>query len=193
MELSGTDPLIWRQIEVPSNYNFWDLHVAIQDSMGWLDYHLHMFRIVPPGKRKPIMIGIPDDECESDDILPGWDIPIIKYFREPGDGAIYDYDFGDSWSHKIILEGIYLQKDGGKYPSCIDGKRRCPPEDCGGIPGYYNLLDVLNDPEDEEYEDMISWLSNHAINYHPYNPEFFDPKNVNFSNSKTRLKMAFQN
>ncbi len=183
---------MWRLIEVPSNYSFWDLHVAIQDSMGWLDYHLHSFSLVPSRNRKPILIGIPDDEFEEN-TLPGWEVALTKYFCEPGDEASYDYDFGDGWKHTIVLEGIYLQKDGAKYPNCIDGKRACPPEDCGGIPGYYNLLEVLGNPEHEEYEEMVYWLSNHANNYHPYDPDHFEPGKVKFWNPKKRWKMAFQN
>lgn len=192
IELLGIEPLIWRQIEVPSKYSFWDLHVAIQDSMGWLDYHLHLFRLQSAGKGKPILIGIPDDEDE-DDILSGWNVPITQYFKEPGDEAVYDYDFGDSWEHRIVLESISLQKDGIKYPNCSQGQRACPPEDCGGIPGYYNLIEVLSNREHEEYEEMVSWLSNHAKNYHPYDPGFFEPSNVKFWNPKKRLKMALGN
>ena len=191
IELLEIEPLIWRLIEVPSNYSFWDFHVAIQDSMGWLDYHLHLFSLLPPGKRKPIMIGIPDEY--ENNTLPGWDVPLTNYFKEPGDEASYDYDFGDGWNHRIVLEAISLQKDGIKYPNCSDGQRACPPEDCGGIPGYYHLIDVLSDREDEEYEDMVYWLSNHAKNYHPYDPEYFEPINVEFWDPKKRWKMAFEN
>ncbi len=191
IELVGIEPLIWRLIEVPSNYSFWDLHVAIQDSMGWLDYHLHSFRLLPPRKRKPILIGIPDDEFENN-TLPGWEVPLSHYFKEPGDEANYEYDFGDGWCHRIVLEGISLQKDGLKYPNCSGGQRACPPEDCGSIPGYYNLIKILSDAKHEEYEDMISWLSNHAKNYHPYDPECFEPDKVEFWNPKKRWKMAFE-
>jgi hypothetical protein len=193
IELDGIEPLIWRSIEVPKNYSFWDLHVAIQDSMGWLDYHLHSFSILPPRKRKPVLIGIPDPDYEDDTTVAGWEIPMTKYFNEPGDIAGYDYDFGDSWHHKITLEGIYLQKDGTKYPHCTNGKRACPPEDCGGIPGYYRLIETLQDPNSEEYTDMIFWLKNHAKNYYPYDPAYFNPTEIKFWNPKKRLKMAFQN
>jgi hypothetical protein len=190
--LLGIEPSIWRLIEVPSNYSFWDLHVAIQNSMGWLDYHLHSFSLLPPRKRKPVLIGIPDEQYENT-TLPGWEVPVTQYFKEPGNEAIYDYDFGDGWHHKIVLEGIYLQKDGIKYPNCLEGKRACPPEDCGGIDGYYNLIEVLSNTGHEEYENRVSWLSNHAKNYHPYDPEHFEPSNVEFWNPKKRWKMAFQN
>ena len=191
IELSDIEPLIWRLIEVPSTYSFWDLHVAIQDSMGWLDYHLHSFSLLPPRKRKPVLIGIPDDEYE-DNTLPGWEVPLTQFFKEPGDEVAYDYDFGDGWHHRIVLEGIYLQEKEKKYPNCLDGKRACPPEDCGGIPGYYNLLEILDNKRHEEHEDMIHWLSGHAKNYHPYDSESFDPNGVEFWDPKKRWKMAFQ-
>jgi hypothetical protein len=192
IELLGIEPPIWRLIGVPSTYSFWDLHVAIQDSMGWLDYHLHSFRLLPPRKRKPIVIGIPADEDYGITTLPGWDIPVSRYLNEPGDEAEYEYDFGDGWHHKITLEGIYLQKSGTRYPNCLDGKRACPPEDCGGIPGYHDLVEVLGDTNHEEYDNMVYWLSNHAKNYHPYDPERFEPGSVEFWNPKKRWKIAFQ-
>lgn len=100
-ELIEIEPLIWRRVQVPSKYNFWDLHVAIQDSMGWLDYHLHAFRVRMPHKRKVIEIGIPTEDYDDIPVLPGWEIPVIDYFTEPGKSAPYEYDFGDGWSHNI--------------------------------------------------------------------------------------------
>lgn len=192
IELMEIEPLIWRVIEVPSTYTFWDLHVAIQDSMGWLDYHLHSFSLLPPRKRKPILIGIPYDEYE-DNTLSGWEILLSQFFKEPGDEATYDYDFGDGWEHRIVMEGIYLQEDGKKYPNCLNGERACPPEDCGGVPGYYNLLDILKDKNHEENAHMNQWLKGHAKNYYPYDPENFNPSKIEFWNPKKRWKMAFQN
>ena len=120
--LGEIEPAIWRAIQTPSNYSFWDLHVAIQDAMGWLDCHLHAFRVRMPHKSKDTIIGIPDDDSFDLEILPGWEFPIAEYFTEPGKTAIYDYDFGDSWSHEVILEGILLKEKTVKYPRCIDGK-----------------------------------------------------------------------
>lgn len=191
IELFEIEPLIWRRIEVPSTYNFWGLHVAIQDAMGWLDYHLHVFHIVPPGKRKSIEIGIPPDEIYEIETLPGWEIPISQYFTEPGNNAVYDYDFGDGWHHQVTLEAILLQEKNTRYPQCIAGERACPPEDCGSISGYYKLLEVLKNPKHEEYDEMVYWLSNHAKNYHPYHPDIFEPSKIKFWNPEKRLKIAF--
>ncbi|MDP8052872.1 plasmid pRiA4b ORF-3 family protein, partial [Pasteurella atlantica] len=153
IELLDSSPTIWRRIQVPENYSFWDLHIAIQDSMGWLDYHLHQFMIKQPHKRKYTVIGIPFDE---NDTLAGWDIKISDYFRELGINASYEYDFGDGWEHKITLEGKFLAEKGIKYPICTKGERACPPEDCGGPMGYDELLDILSDKKHPSYDDMIS-------------------------------------
>ena len=191
IELLEISPPIWRRIQVSSKYSFWDLHVAIQDAMGWLDYHVHEFQVKPPRKRKSISIGIPHNEYENN-TLPCWETPVIEYLKEPGDLAIYDYDFGDGWQHKITLEGKFLQTENTKYPICIGGERSCPPEDCGGIHGYYELLETLSNKKHEEYEDMVYWLKNHAKNYHPYDPEKFEPGCVEFWNPKKRFNMAFK-
>lgn len=186
-------PPIWRRVQVPTGYTFWDLHVAIQDAMGWLDYHLHAFQFRGPG-RKSVEIGIPDEMYDGPGdlvVLPGWEIALTEYFKEPGDAAVYQYDFGDDWQHELLLEGILLKEKGEKYPRCVAGERACPPEDCGSVPGYYRLLEILNDPSNDEYEDMTDWLKGHAKSYHPYNPDTFDRQSVKFDNPKTRWKQAF--
>jgi hypothetical protein len=189
--LQKIEPSIWRRIQVPGNYSFWDLHVAIQDAMGWLDYHLHAFRIHEKYKHKMIEIGIPGDEMDDDNFLPGWEIPIRDYFREPGESIPYEYDFGDRWEHAILLEGILLKEKGVKYPRCIGGERACPPEDCGSVPGYYHLLEVIRNPKHKEYGSFINWLKGHAKNYYPYDPEKFEPNKAHFDSPKKRWKMAF--
>jgi hypothetical protein len=190
--LGGIEPVIWRRIQVPAEYSFWDLHVAIQDAMGWLDYHLHAFYPAKAGKRNRIEIGIPMDEPGAENVLAGWEVPIADWFGTPGTAMRYEYDFGDGWSHEVLLEGILLREKGVKYPLCIAGERAAPPEDCGGIPGYWHLLEVLQDPDSPEYDDLVYWLKHHAKNYHPYNPERFSPGEVTFWSPKKRWKMAFE-
>ena len=192
IELLDIEPMVWRRIEVPSGYSFWDLHVALQDSMGWLDYHLHEFTIKPRHKRKPIAIGLPLDDHAQDglDVTPGWEVPVSRYLDRPGDECLYLYDFGDDWRHRVVLEGMHIQKAGVKYPVCVDGEGACPPEDCGGIPGYYRLLDILADAGHEEHEEMVDWLSGHLTKYWPYDPARFECGDVTFDNPKRRLRLA---
>jgi len=187
--LLGIKPQIWRRIQVPVGYSFWDLHVALQDAMGWLDYHLHAFRF-HQSARDQIQIGMPDQFGDLA-ILPGWEVALTDYFKDPGDVALYEYDFGDGWDHELLLEGILIKEKRLKYPRCIDGERACPPEDCGGVGGYYNLLEILENPEDEEYKAMVEWLKGHLKNYHPYKPDQFDPKKVKFDDPKMRWEHAF--
>jgi hypothetical protein len=188
--LLHVEPAIWRRIQVPTDYSFWDLHVAIQDSMGWLDYHLHGFHMKKPRGRKVIEIGIPDTETDRD-VLPGWEVPISSYFTEPGVSAAYEYDFGDDWCHEVLLEGILLKVPAVKYPLCVAGERACPPEDCGGVSGYEALLEILGKPRTSEYKEMVAWLKGHAKNYYPYHPDHFDPNAVQFANPTKRWQVAF--
>ena len=191
--LKEIDPLIWRRILVPATYSFWDFHVAIQDAMGWTDSHLHVFRIRRKHSHSDTEIGIPNEDRFEDEqeILPGWEIPIADYFDDVGQTSIYEYDFGDGWIHEVTLEGILLREKSQKYPKCLGGARACPPEDCGGVPGYYRLIEILDDPTHLEYEENIEWLKGHAKNYHPYGPTLFEPNKVKFWNPKKRFKMAF--
>jgi len=186
--LAEVSPSIWRSIQVPEPYSFWDLHVALQDAMGWLDYHLHLFRVTKPDTGESVQIGIPDEDAfEGDElILPGWEIPFAPYFPGPGAVARYEYDFGDGWEHDLTLEAIRLAQPGQKYPLCIGGARACPPEDCGGVGGYEDLLSVLRTPTHEEYESTLQWLGRR------FDPERFDPKLVNFDDPARRYELAFE-
>lgn len=190
VELLEIEPPIWRRFQVPAAYSFWDLHVAIQDSMGWLDCHLHEFHVKRLNTRKTDQIGIPDAETGRN-ILVGWEVPISAYFVEPGATATYDYDFGDGWHHKVLLEGILLADALLEYPVCVGGERACPPEDCGGVAGYESLLKVLSKPRTSEYADTVAWLKGHAKNYYPYQPDHFDPGAVEFWNPAKRWEIAF--
>ena len=165
--------------------------MAIQDSMGWLDYHVHEFRLQPGCRREVIRIGTPEEEFSEMEIIPGWEVPITKYFTEPGDRIIYEYDFGDGWQHEVLLEGIFLKEKGSKCPRCIGGERACPPEDCGGVPGYSQLIEILADPAHPEYVDNIAWLKGHAKTYNPCKPDEFNPKSVRFDNPKKRWEAVF--
>jgi len=104
---------------------------------------------------------------------------------KPGDVALYEYDFGDSWEHEIRLEDIVPREKGIRYPRCIDGARACPPEDCGGPYGFERMLEVLADPNDEEHDEMWEWIGE------GYDPARFEPGAVRFDNPKRRWRRAF--
>ena len=185
--LQGIKPRIWRRIQVPETYTFWDLHVAITDAMGWLDYHLHEFEMVNPRTGAKVVVGIPDEEFLDDDrgVLPDDKQKIARYFTPENSHAQYVYDFGDGWQHVISLEKIVHREENIQYPRCLAGKRACPPEDCGGIGGYAQLLEALADPSHEEHEQMRTWAGEE------YDPEAFDPAKVTFWDPAIRRRMAF--
>ena len=184
ISLKGLEPLIWRQIQVPETYSFWDLHVAIQDAMSWLDYHLHLFTMRNLLTGRKIKIGIPDDETPGDE-LAGWNQKIADYFLLENNTADYLYDFGDNWEHTVVLEKILTREAGIKYPVCIAGERVCPPEDCGGTDGYFELLEIINNPFHEQHKEMLRWVGG------KFDPTYFDPTKVKFDNPAKRFKSAF--
>jgi hypothetical protein len=184
--LKDIKPAIWRRIQVPSTYTFWDLHVAIQDAMGWLDCHLHEFRIKDLAG-STLSIGIPDEDFPGE-TLPGWKQRIAKYFSLARPTCEYVYDFGDDWRHKVELEEVLPAEPGIEYPRCLKGKRSGPPEDCGGPWGYQELLAVLADPGHEDYAGSKEWVE--SIKGSLFKPEEFDPAAVEFSDPRERFEMT---
>ena len=182
--LKAIKPKIWRRIQVPGNYTFWDLHVAIQDVMGWEDYHLHQFEIINPKTGEKNLIAIPNDE-DFYETVSEVKAKISQYFLSAKDKANYEYDFGDGWEHEVVLEKILPSVVGSRYPQCIDGKRACPPEDCGGAWGYEDLLEIIANPKHPEYQERMEWLGD------DFNSEEFDPKLVKFDDPRKRLQTAF--
>jgi len=184
--LQDVDKPIWRQIQVDDQYTFWDLHVAIQDVMGWTDSHLHKFTVINPTTLEQEHIGIPDDEgFDTHPMLAGWDVKIKNYILTKGNQKfLYLYDFGDSWEHVIEFEGEF-EKQAGLYPKCLAGERACPPEDVGGIPGFENFLSIIKDSKHKERKELLEWVGG------KYDPEEFDHNKVKFDDPKIRWRNAF--
>lgn len=184
--LLRVEPPVWRRIQVPASYTFWDLHVAIQDAMGWWDYHLHEFEILNPTTGDRDRIGIPSDEYAPElQWLAGWEIPISSYFSLQNPEAIYTYDFGDDWHHSVALEDVLPRDPDAEYPRCLAGERACPPEDCGGVYGYADFLEAFQDPQHEEHDRMLEWVGG------SFDPEHFDPDEVAFDDPDKRWRIAF--
>jgi hypothetical protein len=184
--LADVKPPVWRRIQVPENYSFWDLHVAIQDAMGWQDYHLHEFKIINPKSSENFPIGIPDDETDwSRATLPGWETAIADYFTLENRIATYDYDFGDGWRHRVRLEKTEQALPDAEYPRCLAGARACPPEDVGGPWGYEDFILAINDPDHDNHDRMLEWIGG------SFDPNYFDLEEVMFDDPKQRLEIAF--
>ena len=161
-------PQIYRRILVPSSIRLPLLHDVIQRAMGWEDYHLHQFIkgetfFIESNPDWPSHMNDEDENLYTlKDLAP-----------HPKDKIQYEYDFGDSWIHTIYREKTLELDEPLKHPICIAGKRACPPEDCGSVPGYYNLVEIFKDPDHEEYEEMLDWVG------YQYDPEEFDIEETN--------------
>lgn len=179
--LNDIKPRIWRRIQVPETYNFQQLHNAIQDVMGWLDYHMHEFTIIDPKTGFEVHIGMPEDSDMQDfgyPVLEEKKQKIAGYFNRLNSKALYTYDFGDDWKHTIKFEKSLPVDINLKYPVCLAGQRACPPEDCGGSWGYEEMLETLSDEDSEDFEDMKEWVGE------DFDPEYFSVDDVVFADSK---------
>jgi hypothetical protein len=184
---------VTRLIEVPANYSFWDLHVAIQSAMGWCDSHLHEFVIPETKKKSAIKLGLATDDI-PEDVADDRTVLILTHLARirAGNGMLYTYDFGDNWKHWVVYEAT-LASDGGLYPRCLAGQWACPPEDVGGDGGYFAMLEVLAGPKDNEYKEQREWLRA-ALGPRgswPYHPERFDPTKVKFDDPAVREEYVF--
>jgi len=100
-------------------------------------------------------------------------ITLAEVCPKPKSKLIYEYDFGDGWEHAVEVQKIVEAEKGVECPVCLAGKRACPPEDCGGVWGYGDMLDALADPKHERHEELLEWLGG------PFDPEAFDLDEVN--------------
>ncbi len=183
---------ISRLIEVPRSYTFWDLHVAIQDAMGWFDYHLHEF-LLPQAEDTTLRIGIPSDEMDELAPADGRSLPLSAFADalRAEYGVRYHYDFGDGWRHTVYLE-TELRSDGGQYPRCIAGQYACPPEDCGGERGYFRTINALKDETSPDHAEVKAWLEAHPYVSTPYDPDVFDRQAVWFHDPQLRAQAAYE-
>lgn len=170
--LQGSKPSIWRRVVIPSDLSLPDFHKVIQTTMGWTNSHLHQFV-----KNRTYYSPKMEDESlwdeEDDDDLDYSKYKVSDLLRKTKDKVKYEYDFGDDWVHVIVLEKIIDESMDINDVTCLAGENSCPPEDCGGLWGYYNMLEILKDTDHEEYEEYIDWLSDE------FDPTYFDIEEVN--------------
>ena len=164
--LVGGQPPIWRRLVLAEDTTLGTLHEIIQRAMGWHNRHMHLFHV--NGR----LYGIPRIELyqtvedESKVSLGGLALREKKKYR-------YEYDFGDDWRHEILVEKIVPADPQVRYPTCVKGKRACPPEDCGGIWGYAALLETLADPTAPDHKELRGWVGG------KFDPEAFDLPAIN--------------
>ncbi len=169
VSLIDSNPEIWRRLLVDSNTSLGDFHLILQTSMGWENYHMHQFI-----KDKVFYVDYDDGESFvktvdyriSETVLS--DLLIRARSK-----MVYEYDFGDSWEHSIVLEKVLPTDDSLGLPVCIGGEHACPPEDCGGIWGYENMLEILKNKKHPERKEYLEWLGG------DFDPEDFKIDEVN--------------
>ena len=176
VELKEIDPPIWRLLQVPQHATLHQLHAILQVAMGWTNSHLYLFRV------GGTVFGEPS---------PDWDLKVQNSTRVTLDRLIsggepsflYEYDLGDSWMHEItILRSV--EAEGKERPRCTGGARACPPEDCGGPPGYEYFLEAISDPDHEEHDSMLEWAGG------DFDPEDFDAEVVDRAVSRRGLSRS---
>ena len=170
--LLDSEPSIWRRLLVPGNANLGWLHAVLQVAMGWTNSHLHHF--ITPEARYCDLEYNEDTGFGPKPDLEEKKAKIAQVLPRKGAHFLYEYDFGDSWRHEIRVEQVLPpDRTSSKLAVCVAGARACPPEDCGGVWGYANLLKALKNPKHPEHKDMVEWLGR------PIDPEAFDVAHVN--------------
>jgi len=156
--LKWSKPPIWRRVVVRANMSLDRLHGVIQFAMGWTDSHLHQF-IVGAGFVRTYY-GKPDSEFADmgSEMLNEKRYTVADLAPAAKKKFIYEYDFGDGWQHEVVVEKFLPPDPTFRHPVCLAGANACPPEDCGGMGGYYNLLEVMADPKHPEHEEMKEWI-----------------------------------
>jgi hypothetical protein len=169
--IAGVVPKVWRRVLVPSTATLADLHEIIQGIFDWDESHLHVFCVNNREYMHPEALEVIDDFPHAADaakvLLAGILARGIKTFE-------YEYDFGDSWCHDIKIEKVLEPVPGQKYPEVIAGEGAGPIEDCGGFPGYNDLIRIWkNGPRNPGEEDIMEWAGPN------FNPTAFDLKACN--------------
>jgi len=166
--LLGTRPPVWRRLIVPADATLDEVHWIIQVAMPWQNSHLHQFHDTDRTTRYS------DPEFELEEVEDESGVRVRQVLREPKDRITYEYDFGDSWEHLIQLEKILPPRDDGKRRAeCTGGKRAAPPDDVGGVWGYADFVEAIQDPDHERHEELLEWIGGE------FDPEAFDSAEVN--------------
>jgi hypothetical protein len=175
VNLMGSRPPIWRRLQVRGDTTLAELHSVLQTAMGWTNSHLHQFVVRN--------VAYADPHFKLEHAQSTRQITVSRVAPRVGASFVYEYDFGDGWTHKITVEKILPPGEAAlPHPVCLTGKRACPPEDCGGVGGYENFLEAIADPNHPEHEDMVDWIGD------DFDPEAFDLEAVNHALSGRRLR-----
>jgi hypothetical protein len=174
--LRDTKPPVWRRVLVPAELTLEGLHYVLQDVMGWTNSHLHQFVVGNRSRRDEVeYYGVPgpDDWVEVTDEAEVTVGELVARLKGVKKKFLYEYDFGDSWEHELIVEKALPPEPGVRYPVCLAGKRACPPEDCGGVWGYADFVEAMGDPRHPRHGELKEWYAGE------FDPEAFRVDAVN--------------
>jgi hypothetical protein len=194
--LHDTKPPIWRTVAVAGDITLGQLHEVIQITMGWTDSHLHQFiqrdkaLRATPAQLRALIAQERWDEVDvgkrGERVFTDPEFAEVEFLGEDENRVtlagvcpkvksklIYEYDFGDGWEHAVEVQKIYEPKPDVEYPVCLAGRKACPPEDCGGVWGYYDMLEALADPKHERHEELSEWIGGEI------DPEVLELEEVN--------------
>lgn len=179
---------IWRLVQIAGASTFWDLHVVIQDAMGWQDRHVHRFTTHHPVTGEKLLFGTPEasDFYGSNEVVPGWQAQVRDVLRPDYPPIVYTYDLGDEWQHEISLEAVVPAVEAGPCPQLIAGEGACPPEDCGGMPGYRHFL------ADLAQGDAVARALAARVLGEGFDPAAFSARQVSFSDPRRRWAEFFE-
>lgn len=153
IELKDIEPLIWRCVAVPTSMNLKTIHNVIQAAMGWLDIHLWEFT----ANERKFGMRIPNDPDWNNRINNAATVKLSVLLSSAITEISYVYDIGDNWEHRIVVESVTDVGPAELYPQFLGGERRCPPEDCGGFPGYYEFLDNIASKDSKRRKAALDW------------------------------------
>jgi len=167
VQLTGIYPPIWRRVLVGGHTSLLGLHHAFQNAMGWQDLHQHQFIIFDA------YYGTPSDDPEGTDVIDEREVNLGDFGFRHGDSFIYEYDFGDSWEHEVTVEKWPRFRKLSGCPRCLRGERACPPEGCGGIRGYDELIEAYENIDFPDRDEVL------AVAGPGFDPETFDVREAN--------------
>lgn len=167
IELLHVSPLVWRQLEIPVSTTLETLHDIVQAAMGWSDSHLWEFEI----DGRSYALQNEDDEPRDRPAIDARSTTLTQILKAPETTIGYRYDFGDDWELRLTLVARRPGTAGATYPRYIGGERNAPPEDCGGVPGFVELLCALADPTNPELSELLEWVGD-------YDPDVIDEASI---------------
>lgn len=175
MDFRFYELVCWRELRVPKSFSFEDLHTAIQACFNWLNYHLYDFKLT--SRKREWQVSWPDFETGGNPLEAMWHLPGEKLpeWHDSADTVLtdvfprvrkmlYTYDYGDYWQIDMRLVDSKTPLD-SDTPICVGGEGDCPPDDVGGEGGFCRLLEIMGDPEDEEYEYMCGWAEGQGFEH----------------------------